>query len=645
MPEIALILPYRELTDLAKDIKDENEEQIIIRESLMEDAITIARELENNSGVKIIIARGGTALALKKAKLKSTIIELNITDYDLIEALFEAKKYGNKVGFLGFPNMLKRLTKLSQLLEIKLSKHLLMDISQTKMMLEKMRNDIDVVVGGVITIRWAHKMNINNVLIRTQNATIKNSIQEARNLLNIMHEEQRKREEIQIILNFIKDGVLGVNKSGKILFINGVVSKLIGVDANEVIGKPVYEVFPKSEIMRVLKSGEKEEHQLNKFNEKIFNITRIPIKIKDEVTGAIELLQDVSDIEEVEKNIRKKIYAKGHYAKYKFSDVLGSSNIIKTIIEKAKKYSRVDSNILIYGETGTGKEIFAQSIHNFSNRCKGPFVAINCAALPETLLESELFGYADGAFTGASKGGKKGLIELAHLGTLFLDELSEMTMNVQSRLLRVLEQQEVRKIGDDQVIPVNLRVIAVSNKDLIKLINENKFRKDLYFRLNVLTLNLSPLRDRLEDIDLLVSFFINTISAKLNKEIISISEDALQTLKKHTWPGNIRELKNIIERAVVLCNNNQINKDNIKELLEENYSCPSNNLIDDLDTKQLNSEINNYINSLKLKDISQLLEKLVIEKTLMYNNGNKTKTADDLGINRSTLWRKLKEDY
>lgn len=218
--------------------------------------------------------------------------------------------------------------------------------------------------------------------------------------------------------------------------------------------------------------------------------------------------QDVTRIQEMEGKFYRKIHLRGHVAKYTFDDILFQSSEIKRTIETAQRYSEVDSNILIIGETGTGKEIFAQSIHNHSNRKNNPFVAINCAALPENLLESELFGYAEGAFTGAMKGGKQGFFELAHRGTIFLDEIGEISPKMQSRSLRVLQEREIMRIGDDKVIPVDVRILSATNKDLMQMVKSNDFREDLYYRLSVLDLVLPPLRERREDIPLLVNAFI-----------------------------------------------------------------------------------------------------------------------------------------
>src|SRR5690625_1179420 len=266
-------------------------------------------------------------------------------------------------------------------------------------------------------------------------------------------------------------------------------------------------------------------------------------------------LQDVTGIQEMESKIRKKIHLRGHIAKYRFNHIITRSELVKSTIDTAKSYSKVDSNVLIIGETGTGKEMYAQSIHNQSYRKNKPFVAINCAALPENLLESELFGYAEGAFTGAMKGGKQGIFELAHQGTLFLDEIGEVSAKLQSRLLRVLEEREVMRIGDDKVIPVHVRIIAATNKNLLKMVKDNLFREDLYYRLSVLDLYLPPLRAYKEDIPLLTNYFIEKFSTEW---AIKITDGAYKKLSEQNWDGNIRQLQNFCERWSVLCKNKTV---------------------------------------------------------------------------------------
>ena len=287
-------------------------------------------------------------------------------------------------------------------------------------------------------------------------------------------------------------------------------------------------------------------------------------------------------------------------------------------IYMAKKYARSDSSVLITGQTGTGKELFAQSIHNESPRANEPFVAINRAALPSSILESELFGYVKGAFTGANNEGKMGIFELAHGGTVFLDEIGEMDINIQAKILRVLQEREISRLGDNKVIPIDVRVISATNKNLKDLVKEKKFREDLYYRLSVLELNIPSLNKRLEDIPHLINHYLKT-----NNHSVTFSNEAINFLCTQTYPGNVRQLFNILERIIVLADKEYITYDDFKKYLDW----------DDF----------NYYEDFSISNLNSIHEKNEIIKCLEKNYGNRKKTAEDLNISLSTLWRKMKK--
>lgn len=348
---------------------------------------------------------------------------------------------------------------------------------------------------------------------------------------------------------------------------------------------------------------------------------------------AIESVLDIQKEQKFKAEVKKKLHRKGLVAKYSFEDIKGHSKVIRNTVSIAKSFSKVDSNIIIEGETGTGKELFAQSIHNASSRCKGPFVAVNCAALSEHLLESELFGYVEGAFTGAAKGGKAGLFELAHSGTIFLDEISEIPIELQAKLLRVLQEKEIRRIGDEHVIPIDVRVIAATNKNLKVMVENKTYRQDLLYRLDVLNLMVPPLRNRVDDILLLIDYFYKNIN---NQCGLYMCSSAKKLLSHYKWPGNIRELRNFCERLLVLAENHIINIQDVKYALgvadvDENHI--ENNIAKDLllnpDTPIIQS-----FPTIERKAIIGALEK---------TKNNKSQAARILGIDRSTLWRKIKK--
>lgn len=327
---------------------------------------------------------------------------------------------------------------------------------------------------------------------------------------------------------------------------------------------------------------------------------------------AIEKVQLQKRIEQLEKQVGKR---------YSFGNILGTSALILEAIELAKKVSPTNANVLLLGETGTGKEVFAQAIHNASARAGRPFMALNCSSFSKELLESEIFGHKAGAFTGAIKD-KKGLIEEAGYGTLFLDEIGEMPFELQSKLLRVLETSEFIKVGDTNTTKVDVRFIAATNRDLQRDVKESKFREDLFYRLNVFTISLPPLRERKKDISVLAQYFLKIFSAKTNTSVESMSKEFVEHLQQHDWKGNIRELKNVMERAVILADGTELTLENLP-----------------LDLQAINFNAQKTLSAFDLASV----EKLHIQKVLIHTKGNKSETARLLNIGLTTLYRKIEE--
>ncbi|MDW7676861.1 MAG: sigma 54-interacting transcriptional regulator, partial [Bacillota bacterium] len=357
----------------------------------------------------------------------------------------------------------------------------------------------------------------------------------------------------------------------------------------------------------------------------------VPIETDGKRIGTLTIIQKVSAIQQAEQRIRLLNAKKGFTAKTDFSEIIGGSTLIRDEINKAKMYAKSKSNILIYGETGTGKELFAQSIHNFGFQQNGPFVAVNCAALPENLLESELFGYEEGAFTGSRKGGKAGLFEIAHQGTIFLDEIGGISRNLQARLLRVLQEKEVMKIGGEKIIPIDVRIISATN-EIIEDKIPHDFRDDLYYRLNVLQISIPPLRDRDND---LIDMFIYLTGQHLGIDSYKskLTEDQVAILKYYSWPGNVRELKNVVERF-------SIHYKNI-----ERYDEP---VIHELLLRAIGEERLFYDilkqHGILPKDVkNSVISKELLQRLLLAFSGRKSKIAEMLGMSRTTFWRKMKD--
>lgn len=371
---------------------------------------------------------------------------------------------------------------------------------------------------------------------------------------------QEKAEELKAVLCSVSDGLIAIDHETRITQYNPAAEKIVRLPYEQVIGRPFSDVFPgELPILDALRYGmvyNNREIVLEKPRSHYLASGRPIIDQLGRIIGAVAVLRDIGDVRELVHTITGQL-------PLTFDEILYTSSAMHRVVALAKTIAAGDSTVLIRGETGTGKEMFARALHAASPRSKKILVPINCAAIPDTLLESELFGYEEGAFTGAAKGGKQGLFELANGGTLFLDEIGELSAHLQAKLLRVLQDGKVRRIGGSREVAVNVRILAATNRNLEEMFTSGRFREDLYYRLNVIPLFIPPLRDRAADIPILAQHFLQRFATKLNKTVSAISETALAKLTRYHWPGNIRELENVIERAVNIINGNVILADHI----------------------------------------------------------------------------------
>lgn len=429
-----------------------------------------------------------------------------------------------------------------------------------------------------------------------------------------------------------------VDKDGIVTFINQTYLHLLEMKKEDVVGKHILEITPHSKLPEVLRTGNIHKIDIWTVNGRDTIITRTPIIKNGEITGAVgrSLFLDMSQakmlinkLQETAKelNYYKEEFRQHYQAHWQFDDLIGASTEFTMIKSMAQQLAHTRSTILITGESGTGKELFAQSIHNQGEQ-EGPFVRVNCAALPENLLESELFGYEEGAFTGAKKGGKPGKFELAKGGTIFLDEIGDMPIGMQTKLLSVLQERVVERVGGTNPISIKVRVIAASNRDLEEMVANHEFREDLYYRLNVVRLHLPPLRERREDIPLLVDYLMDGINANLNTHVTHISNEALHMLQNYNWPGNVRELQNLLERAINLASLKQGVRLDVQHFPSLGEALPP--AVTENGCTTLNASV-------------QRLEKELIEQMLKSTNYNKAKTAKELGLNKSVLYSKMRK--
>ena len=438
---------------------------------------------------------------------------------------------------------------------------------------------------------------------------------------------QEKREKrFQVVLDTISDGILAIDEGGELAIINRVAKEMLGCDSDELTGRPFSELnLPDTRLLEVLEGksySNLKRHLLGPKGRVQLLATGKPIlSSQGRIVGAVEVLQDMQGIRELASAVAQPGLAT-------FSDLIGQSAAIRDAIGFAQKIAGTEGIVCIRGESGTGKELFAEAIHAASER-SGPFVPLNCAALPETLLESELFGYVGGAFSGARKEGKAGLFEIAQDGTLFLDEIAEMPPGLQAKMLRVIQERKVRRVGGSKEIAVNARLVTATNRNLEKMVEEQRFREDLYYRINVFPIHIPPLRRRAEDLPLLVQHFLFQINSRLGKSIQSLTPEALAKLQQHNWPGNVRELRNVIERAAILSASEQIGADGILFSFElgKNLQTPTTAAVELTEP---------------LAELTWRYEYRLIERALAQTSSIR-QAAKLLGISHSALLKKLRK--
>lgn len=568
----------------------------------------------------IFVARGMTYQKLCELYPKKHIVEIQMTSFDILNAIITSKEqYHARQIALCLPKKTSRTYEnIEKLLNIKIQ---LNEVIDEKMAYELIENSkgIDVFVGAGTICGICDIKNLKRVHIKLTDDAVEAAISEAINTAKTLNYERASYNMLKNILNTNLNGIITIDKRGIIQQINNQIYKIFHLSTiKNFQGESIEKIF-KFNWKAVIEENKTMEEiiKLNNINRYLVQYT--PISVDKINSGVIITIKNSEEILKEETKIRHSLIEKGLAAKYSFEDILGNSKAIQANIKMAKKYSRVDSNVLIIGETGTGKELFAHSIHNASARSKEPFVALNCAALPENLLESELFGYENGAFSGAAKGGKIGLFELAHKGTIFLDEIGEIPITLQAKLLRVLQEKEIRRIGGNVVYPIDVRVITATNVDIEKQIKENKFRSDLYYRLNLLDLYIAPLRERREDIQEIFDYYLTKFSCEIKNSLPKLSKEAALFLKRYSWPGNVRELRNVCERLVVLCESDEIKKEDL------------------LQFKVFKEFLNESFEEIKEVDISK--ENTVVLKS----RKKKQDLAKELGVSRTTLWRMLKK--
>ena len=508
-------------------------------------------------GAAVIVSRGSVWSTIKKAFPLIPTLQTPITCCDAIEFLTKAKQYDTNIGVVSFPSHIAKMVTVAPHLGVSLTVHQVNNPDDIEKGCYEMRDKgMKVLVGGGHAVQWAQKLGLHGVLHTVSADGVIQVLNEADRILNAIISERSKDARVRTMLNALKDGAISLNEQGKILEYNLPAQKMFA--NGESTMKSIRTFLQDTGIIEAVQQQLTWSGESKKYEKKQYLCNIIPAYSNDIYCGASVIIQDASHIQSLEHKMRRELHAKGHVARYTLKDVVGHSAEMRSLVEHAELYANSPSSIFIYGESGTGKEIFAQGIHMASPFRNGPFVGINCTALPESLLESELFGYAEGAFTGAKKGGKVGLFEMAHNGTLFLDEIGEIPTSVQAKLLRVLEEKIVMRIGQERYIPINVRIISILNEHPLRAVDQGLLRRDLFYRLAVVGIAVPPLRKRQNDIPLLVRHIINRSELAMKTAGVTLDDEVMGIFRRYPWPGNIRELAHVIEGSLALLDGSDV---------------------------------------------------------------------------------------
>lgn len=637
---------YPQLAQVASLLTKKRNFEFEVKECVFDEAVKESISYEKK-GYDLIISRSVSGTLIKNA-VNIPVVLVETTNFDFLDTIHRARQVGKRIACFEYRNHHNKLNVNTIAAISGLDKDELLvyqfgnEIELRTCLKKAVSNErVDVIVAsGSYMFEIARSYGTKTMMVHSTTEAIYDAFHLA---FEILQGRERDRKIINILsssLNAMETGLISVDASEKITHINRAAELLLNVKAEDFLNR-------NSSRFKLFNIGPAGSHRVT---DTVINYAGEELSLKHEpLINDDGFFGKVIKIEQAPKSKPVKYlpgsqHHSGLVAKYHFNNIICESVSMNKTILKAKTYALSDSSVLITGESGTGKELLANSIHNYSRRAKGPFVAINCASIPESLLESELFGYDEGSFTGARKGGKVGLFEMANTGSIFLDEISDISIAVQARLLRVLQEKEVMRIGGKKNIPLDIRVIAATNVGLPDRIREGRFREDLYFRLNVFNLEVPPLRNRKEDIPMLARYFLR----KFAQDESIFSELLMEKLKQYSWPGNVRELESFIEKYIVLRNNRdsafladelyeELSFLGNKDLAAESDPGAGEPLIPTYTAKSSSDTIKVTVGTFKE------MEQQIMQWLYNLYGKDKTRLAKELGISRTTVWKKLKD--
>ncbi|MGV3680086.1 MAG: propionate catabolism operon regulatory protein PrpR [Acidovorax sp.] len=620
-------LSYRQIREFAMPVVAEyaGRAQIEVVDGTFGGALAIAQDRVERGVVDAFVSAGSNASILR-AGLRAPVATIQLGGFDLLQALIKARRIAGRVGVVMYGQTIPELEAVKDLLNIEISQHAYQTPDDARQRFEALRREgFTVIVGSSLVVELAEETGLVGLLAYSL-ASIRKGFDDALELARVARLEAGRYEQLHSVLHNLQEAVVAVDRQDRIIAVNPPMQQLLGGPGLRVQGQALDSLQPALSLRATLDSGLQERAVAQRFAQRDWVAHRTPIREHGEIVGAALTLYDAGTIQAADTSLRMMQRRQQHAARHGFGSLAGTSPALQRAIASARRFARTDLGVLITGESGVGKELFAQAMHNDSSRAGRPFVAVNCASFPESLLESELFGYEEGAFTGSRRGGKRGLFEAAHTGTLFLDEIGDMPLPLQTRLLRVLQEREIMRLGATAPIPIDVRVIAATHQPLVELIAAQRFRQDLYYRLNTLRLALPALRERREDIPAIATPLVARCLARLGSPLDAAAALAplLSLLTSYDWPGNVRELENLAERiAVFLLQFDRVGDVRYAELA---HDCP-----------ELFAQPGAAAGAADLP----LAER--VAQAMELAGGRRAEAAQRLGVSRSTLWRWLRE--
>lgn len=630
---IGLVAPTVEVAQRAKDVARELDmlDSVIFRVGNHVEGVEIARRLEEE-GVEVLVSRRSTAVLIEE-KLKTPNISIPITLQDVAQAFHEVKKVTGlehpQVGFFAMPSAQTDIESFGHYLNFDLRIYpVTPDEDYLALMVDRAIADkMNIIVAGTVATVFANERHFPCLLMDSGPVAIRKALLEARQVASVRELEKTRAEHFRIVVDMAYNGILVVNAEQAVQVANPAAHDILqrpGID----IGSSVHALMPELDLSPCFQAGQTLRSIFLPTASGPLVLDATPTLVGNAVRGAVISFQPAERVTELGATTRQNLYSEGFSSRYSLAAIIGSSTGMLRAKALACEYAAGTGSVLLAGETGTGKELFAHAIHGASARGKGPFIPINCAAIPSSLLESELFGFEEGAFTGAMRKGKPGLFELAHQGSIFLDEISELSKQAQLRLLRVLQEHCLMRLGGSRLIPIDIRVIAATNKNLWRQVEQGRFRKDLYYRLNTLPLFIPPLRQRQGDVSLLANYFMRQLHTGRSMPP-PLKKHEITLLEAHSWPGNVRELQNVVERYALAAGRGQETTLDMEALLNPEIEWAALNEGEAVPLARLTGE--------------QQEERDQIIQVLHRHNGHRGNTATALGMNRTTLFRKMSQ--